>query len=452
MASQTEDSVGQVAETVVGESETVNTAVCATELSGNTKISSKIEYFEENEETKSVSEEEQEKREPEGKETSQDSEHPSSHSHSTNSESKNQHTVYVGNLPLTSDESFIKNIFTPFGDVLTVRLLKDKQTNQFRGVAFVEFNNSESVNNAVKSLGKVHIPPGCTEPITVNHVHGKANEASKLYVKPLRTGVTEEELRALFMPYGTILSIHIIRKEGSFSYGFIQYMSRHYAMRAVNALNGQRDKVSDYAVMTVEPAGMDKQKNMNRRNNLNQNRMQNRYPQYNLHNAIPIQPQFTDNGSGMMVNPAVLRHQMNNLDSTSHYQQQTYMMPQLYQQTSNLSSYMSTQYSMPNPPQPVTQKSRGPWKDGPEGANLYVSGLPLNFTDIDIRQLFEQFGNIVAYRVIVDSMTQNCKGYGFISFDNKISAAMAIKQMNGFQCGQKRLRVALREKSSKPYQ
>ena len=41
----------------------------------------------------------------------------------------------------------------------------------------------------------------------------------------------------------------------------------------------------------------------------------------------------------------------------------------------------------------------------------------------------------------VDRYTGDSKGFGFVSFDNCTSAEAAITQMNGFQIGQKRLKV-----------
>ena len=54
-----------------------------------------------------------------------------------------------------------------------------------------------------------------------------------------------------------------------------------------------------------------------------------------------------------------------------------------------------------------------------QGKNLtlFVVNFPLNFTDIDLRKLFEKYGNIIYASVIKDQMG-NSKGVGFITFSN----------------------------------
>ena len=54
-----------------------------------------------------------------------------------------------------------------------------------------------------------------------------------------------------------------------------------------------------------------------------------------------------------------------------------------------------------------------------QGRNLtlFVVNFPLNFTDIDLRKLFEKYGNIIYSSVIKDQMG-NSKGSGFITFSN----------------------------------
>ncbi|WP_116475779.1 RNA recognition motif domain-containing protein [Zobellella maritima] len=47
-------------------------------------------------------------------------------------------TLYVGNLPYRANEASVRTLFETFGQVLSVRLMKDKQTGKRRGFGFVE--------------------------------------------------------------------------------------------------------------------------------------------------------------------------------------------------------------------------------------------------------------------------------------------------------------------------
>ncbi|XP_034382021.1 CUGBP Elav-like family member 2 isoform X3 [Cyclopterus lumpus] len=99
------------------------------------------------------------------------------------------------------------------------------------------------------------------------------------------------------------------------------------------------------------------------------------------------------------------------------------------------------------------QGAAGSQKEGPEGANLFIYHLPQEFGDQDILQMFMPFGNVVSAKVFIDKQTNLSKCFGFVSYDNPVSAQAAIQAMNGFQIGMKRLKVQLKrsKNDSKPY-
>ncbi|XP_046346052.1 CUGBP Elav-like family member 2 isoform X16 [Haliotis rufescens] len=90
---------------------------------------------------------------------------------------------------------------------------------------------------------------------------------------------------------------------------------------------------------------------------------------------------------------------------------------------------------------------------GPEGANLFIYHLPQEFSDHDLMQMFVPFGNVISAKVFIDKQTNLSKCFGFVSYDNPMSAQAAIQAMNGFQIGMKRLKVQLKrpKNDSKPY-
>jgi CUG-BP- and ETR3-like factor len=79
--------------------------------------------------------------------------------------------------------------------------------------------------------------------------------------------------------------------------------------------------------------------------------------------------------------------------------------------------------------------------EGPAGANLFIYHLPHDLTDADLATAFNPFGNVLSAKVYVDKNTGESKGFGFVSYDSVIAAENAIEQMNGFQIGNKRLKV-----------
>lgn len=62
--------------------------------------------------------------------------------------------VYVGNLSSQITEPELKNHFSQAGDVISVKILKDHQTGQSRGFAFVEMSTRREAQKAISMLNK----------------------------------------------------------------------------------------------------------------------------------------------------------------------------------------------------------------------------------------------------------------------------------------------------------
>lgn len=60
--------------------------------------------------------------------------------------------IFVGNLPFDITEQNIKDKFSEIGEVASVRMLTDKLTGRFRGIAFVSFDDDDVARNAIDIL------------------------------------------------------------------------------------------------------------------------------------------------------------------------------------------------------------------------------------------------------------------------------------------------------------
>lgn len=63
-------------------------------------------------------------------------------------------TLYVGNLPYRANETSVRTLFAEHGQVLSVRLMKDKHTGKRRGFGFVEMPEADA-KEAIQSLNDV---------------------------------------------------------------------------------------------------------------------------------------------------------------------------------------------------------------------------------------------------------------------------------------------------------
>lgn len=60
--------------------------------------------------------------------------------------------IYVGNLSHGTSEDMLKDLFGQHGDVASVKLIKDRVTNEPRGFGFVTMNNDEQAQAAITAL------------------------------------------------------------------------------------------------------------------------------------------------------------------------------------------------------------------------------------------------------------------------------------------------------------
>ena len=60
--------------------------------------------------------------------------------------------IYVGNLSRQAAESEIRALFEAYGEVKSVKVIKDFQTGEPRGFAFVEMPVNEQANEAITAL------------------------------------------------------------------------------------------------------------------------------------------------------------------------------------------------------------------------------------------------------------------------------------------------------------
>lgn len=82
--------------------------------------------------------------------------------------------IFVSNISFKVREEALRELFAPFGEVTSVRIIKDKETKRSRGFGFVEMANDEDGQKAIDSLnGTQHYDRA----IVVSQAKGKPENA-----------------------------------------------------------------------------------------------------------------------------------------------------------------------------------------------------------------------------------------------------------------------------------
>ena len=60
-------------------------------------------------------------------------------------------SIYVGNLPWSATEEQVQELFSEYGNVLSVKLVSDRDTGRARGFGFVEMEDGDA-DAAIEAL------------------------------------------------------------------------------------------------------------------------------------------------------------------------------------------------------------------------------------------------------------------------------------------------------------
>nr|XP_021330630.1 CUGBP Elav-like family member 2 isoform X18 [Danio rerio] len=338
--------------------------------------------------------------------------------------------LFIGMVSKKCNENDIRVMFSPYGQIEECRILRGPD-GLSRGCAFVTFSTRAMAQNAIKAMHQSQTMEGCSSPMVVKFADTQKDKEQRRLQQQLAqqmqqlnsasawgslTGLTGLTPQYLALLQQATSSSNL----GAFS--GIQQMAAGSTANSSAAMGslGSLGTLQGLAGATV---GL---------NNINA-----------LAGSVNI--------AHMLSGMAALN---GGLGSTGLSNGSAGPMDALTQAYSGIQQYaaaaLPTLYSQSLLQQ---QSAAGSQKEGPEGANLFIYHLPQEFGDQDILQMFMPFGNVVSAKVFIDKQTNLSKCFGFVSYDNPVSAQAAIQAMNGFQIGMKRLKVQLKrsKNDSKPY-
>ncbi|KAM7002174.1 CUGBP Elav-like family member 2 isoform 3-T5 [Tautogolabrus adspersus] len=425
--------------------------------------------------------------------------------------------MFVGQIPRAWSETELKELFEPFGAVHQINILRDRTQNppQSKGCCFVTFYTRKAALEAQNALHNIKTLSGMHHPIQMKPADSEktsAVEDRKLFIGMVAKKYGENEIRMMFSSFGQIEECRILRGPDGQSRGcaFVTFATRAMAQNAIKTMHHSQTMEGCSSPLVVKFADTQRDKEQRR---LQQQLVQQIQqlnsastwgnlaglgtltPQYLalLQQATSTSNQSSFNGiqrlgacstagssAGAAMNTLASLSTLQGLTGTSMGLNLNALtgsvggmggmngglgasmangsaassMDALTQAYSGMQQYTASALPSLYGQSLLQQSIAGSQKEvGPEGANLFIYHLPQEFGDQDLLQMFMPFGNVVSAKVFIDKQTNLSKCFGFVSYDNPVSAQAAIQAMNGFQIGMKRLKVQLKrsKNDSKPY-
>ncbi|XP_041350795.1 CUGBP Elav-like family member 2 isoform X13 [Gigantopelta aegis] len=417
-----------------------------------------------------------------------------------NGELVEERKLFVGMLSKKLNENEIRMMFAPFGVIEDCTVLRDSN-GQSRGCAFVTYANRQSAQNAIKTMHHSQTMESCSSPVVVKFADTqKEKEAKKL--QQMTTNLWNMSLGGLGALGPQYLAL---LQQAVASNMFTNMGSMDHCNSGLNNLGVQQLMAAAAAAAAAgnNPAALNSLGIQNVAA-LNQIAAASSTPSISgtmtgttssnsFGGLSGLQNLGNNNVSSMSgLSPGVVASSMNGIGSSNPSSMDT-----LSQAYSGIQQYAGFSASFPNAfntqaaaaqlqqaaaSSPAGKQTEGTeWglyssleqdsansfqgktlyqlsglyskSYGPDGANLFIYHLPQEFSDHDLMQMFVPFGTVVSAKVFIDKQTNLSKCFGFVSYDNTMSAQAAIQAMNGFQIGMKRLKVQLKrpKSDSKPY-
>jgi len=325
--------------------------------------------------------------------------------------------LIVNYLPQTMTQEEIRSLFSSIGEVESCKLIRDKVTGQSLGYGFVNYVRPEDADKAITTLNGLRLQ-NKTIKVSFARPSSEAIKGANLYVSGIPKAMTQQELEALFAPYGRIITSRILcdnitdralyaevcSSTGlSKGVGFVRYDQRVEAERAIKHLHNTIPEGSTEPI-TVKFA-----------NN----------PSNNAKALAPLAAYLSPQRrfAGPIHHPAN-RFRYIPMSPVSRY--------------SPLAGDLLT-----NPLLAANATING------AGWCIFVYNLAPDTEESLLWQLFGPFGAVQSVKVIRDLQTNKCKGFGFVTMTNYDEALVAIQSLNGYTLGNRVLQVSFKTNKCK---
>ncbi|XP_065669809.1 CUGBP Elav-like family member 2 isoform X5 [Hydra vulgaris] len=355
--------------------------------------------------------------------------------------------LFIGMLSKKLNEDDLRIMFSPYGTIEELTILRNPDGGS-KGCAFIKYSTRLQAQNAIKAMHNSQTMENCSSPVVVKIADTEREKIQK------RMQSMATNLVGLGMTMGQCNG-SLLNNTASLQHAYYQQL---LAQLALPGSTQNMAQLMNAPGLSAVPGAMGAIVAAMATNQ--------------TQNSASLQqtPQQLQYNSSLFSTPGSAQQLSSNSFSAAHSVASSIngglgmaSLPSnltgIAQLGGGLTNMSSLAAAFPNAYQNVIQhqQAKQPQKEafhflGPDGANLFIYHLPQEFTDADLMQTFMPFGNVVSAKVFIDKPTLLSKCFGFVSYDNSLSATNAINAMHGFSIGSKRLKVQLkRPKDKKPY-
>ena len=313
-----------------------------------------------------------------------------------NPENKATTNLIVNYLPQSMSEDEFKALFSAIGYVDSCKLIKDKASGVSLGYGFINFRNELDAHKAIEQFNGYKMESKVLK-VSYARPSSSAIKNANVYIANLPKQLSQEELEALFRPYGTIITSKILTDPLTGlgrGVGFVRFDQYSEAETAITSMNGQQLPGSLLPILVKF--------------------------------ASPPKVTSPTNGSSIsthMTSSTVTKRTSNPYlgGSVGPMRHTATVSSMRFNPVSAIG--MPTNAGIVPPIVPTISPVSGNWC-------LFVYNIPETATDGFLYSRFSPYGAISSVNIIRDE-SNKCKGYGFVNMVNYDDACAAICKLNG---------------------
>lgn len=342
--------------------------------------------------------------------------------------------LIVNYLPQTLSDQEFYELFALVGKTTSTRIIRDKNTNYSFGYGFVSYETPEDAKKAIEQLNGQAIQHKKIK-VAYSQPSGSQTKNINLHVSGLPTETTDDAVREVFKPYGSIVQCRVVKDRSSGQgqgFGFVLFTSREEALSAMKGLTGSLFPGTNDNILQVKFAKTEQKGPPT----TYLKRMGGQQANYAYNNGM----MGNAYGGGMMGGRGGMGMRGRGggaMRGRGGGPMRGHSFLGRYSPMAATGTY-STVY--PNIAAAGDSKYMAP----PKETIVFVYGIGPETDENQLWQMFGEYGNISKVNVIWDHVKGVGKGYGFVTFTSYNEAAYAIQHMNGATHEGRTLQVSIK--------
>ncbi|CAN6595190.1 polyadenylate-binding protein, cytoplasmic and nuclear [Trichomonascus vanleenenianus] len=374
-------------------------------------------------------------------------------SHEEERKPEEECSLYVGDLDAGVTEAHLFQLFSQFGQIKSIRVVKDSMTRRSLGYAFVNYLSPGDAKRALADPAArvldgrpLRVMPFQRDPALRNH-----NSSGNIFIKNLDASIDREALHETFSAFGKIISCKVAYDEYGMprGFGYVLFEDPRAADEAIEQMDGvlmnDRQVSVSHHITKRERQHRLEEMRANYTNlyikNIDQSVTEGEFRAlFEQHGAIasmslPLTAEGLSRGFGF-VNYESHEDAVKAIEALRGYELHGKRL------------YVSRAQKKYERLEELRQQEQARLASKFLNTNLYVKYLDESIDDDRLKEAFAPFGTITSARIMTDDSGRS-RGYGFVCYATPQEAQAAIAAMHESELAGKQIYVNLAQRKDK---